>query len=176
MKWDAADFALFGAMLVAACYTFELTARMTGNTPYRAAAGVTVAAAFILVWINLAVGLNGSEDDPANLMNGGVLAVAIIGAVIAPFRPPVAAGGAPGAGDGAGVCAQADETARKRKPIKAVSLRMRCLRVRRPSTATPPNCQAGLLRQRRVGPHVPGQVDPRRLSLDHSDQQPEPPG
>ena len=87
MKWDAADFALFGAMLVAACDTFELTARMTGNTPYRAAAGVTVAAAFILVWINLAVGLNGSEDDPANLMNGGVLAVAIIGAVIAPFRP-----------------------------------------------------------------------------------------
>ena len=74
-------------MLVAACDTFELTARMTGNTPYRAAAGVTVAAAFILVWINLAVGLNGSEDDPANLMNGGVLAVAIIGAVIAPFRP-----------------------------------------------------------------------------------------
>lgn len=45
MKWDAADFALFGAMLVAACYTFELTARMTANTLYRAAVGVTVAAA-----------------------------------------------------------------------------------------------------------------------------------
>ena len=53
-----------------------------------------------------------------------------------------------GAGVGAGVCAQADETARKIKPISAVSLLMRCLRVRRPSTSTPPNCQAGPVGQR----------------------------
>jgi hypothetical protein len=60
---------------------------MSGDTLYRAAVGVAVVAAFILVWINLAVGLIGSEDDPANLMYGGVLAVAIIGALIARFRP-----------------------------------------------------------------------------------------
>ena len=77
---------------------------------------------------------------------------------------------------GGRVCAQADETARKRKPIKAVSLLMRCLCVRWPSTATPPSCQAGLLRQRRVGPHVPRQADPRRISFGHHDKRPEPPG
>jgi hypothetical protein len=87
VKWDAADFAIFGAMLAAACGTFELAARMTGDTLYRAAVGVAVVAGFILVWINLAVGLIGSEGDPANLMYGGVLAVAIIGAFIARFRP-----------------------------------------------------------------------------------------
>jgi hypothetical protein len=87
VKWDAADFVIFGAMLAAACGTFELAARMTGDTLYRAAVGVAVVAAFVLVWINLAAGLIGSEDDPANLMYGGVLAVAIIGAVIARFRP-----------------------------------------------------------------------------------------
>ena len=85
--WDETDFIVFGAMLAVACGTFELAARMTGNLLYRAAVGVAVAATFILVWINLAVGIIGSEDNPANLMYGGVLAVAIIGAVIGRFQP-----------------------------------------------------------------------------------------
>src|SRR5688572_14590172 len=80
--WDETDFIVFGAMLAVACGTFELAARMTGNILYRAGVGVAVAAAFILVWINLAVGIIGSEDNPANLMYGGVLAVAIAGAKI----------------------------------------------------------------------------------------------
>jgi hypothetical protein len=87
VDWDVADFAIFGAMLVGAGGTYELAARMTGNTAYRAAVGVAIAAAFILVWMNLAVGIIGTEDNPANLMYGGVLAVGIIGAIIARFQP-----------------------------------------------------------------------------------------
>jgi hypothetical protein len=87
MDWDETDFIVFGAMLAVACGTFQLAARMTGNALYRAAVGVAVVAAFILVWINLAVGIIGSEDNPANLMYGGVLAVALIGAVIGRFQP-----------------------------------------------------------------------------------------
>jgi hypothetical protein len=87
VDWDAADFIIFGAMLVGAGGTYELAARMTANTAYRAAVGVALAAAFILVWMNLAVGIIGTEDNPANLMYGGVLAVGIIGAVIARFQP-----------------------------------------------------------------------------------------
>ncbi len=37
--------------------------------------------------MNLAVGLIGSEDNPANLMYVGVLAVGIIGAILARFSP-----------------------------------------------------------------------------------------
>lgn len=59
----------------------------TGNSLYRAAVGLAVAAAFVLVWINLAVGIIGSEDNPAKLMYGGVLAGGIIGGVIARFQP-----------------------------------------------------------------------------------------
>jgi hypothetical protein len=87
VDWDAADFAIFGAMLVGAGGIYELAARMTGNNAYRAAVGVAIAAAFILVWMNLAVGIIGNEDNPANLMYGGVLAVGIIGAVIARLQP-----------------------------------------------------------------------------------------
>ncbi len=87
VTWDLADFALFGAMLFGACGTCELAARLTGNHAYRAAVGVAVAAAFILVWINLAVGIIGTEGNTANLMYAGVLAIAILGAIIARFQP-----------------------------------------------------------------------------------------
>ena len=59
----------------------------TYNTAYRFAVGVALAAAFILVWLNLAVGVLGTEDDLANLMYIGVLGVGIIGAIIARFQP-----------------------------------------------------------------------------------------
>lgn len=87
VNWSGADFAVFGAMLACAGGAFELAARMTRNFAYRAAVGVALVAAFLLVWANGAVGIIGSEDNPANLMFAGVLAVAIIGAVVARFRP-----------------------------------------------------------------------------------------
>jgi hypothetical protein len=87
MNWDETDFIVFGTMLLGACGAYELAARMTGNTAYRAAVGVAVVAAFILIWMNLAVGIIGSEDNPANLMYAGVLAVAILGGLIVRFRP-----------------------------------------------------------------------------------------
>ena len=87
VNWDVADFAVFGALLVGAGVTYELAARMTGNTAYRCAAGIALAAAFILVWVNGAVGIIGNEGDDANLICFGVLAVGIIGAIIARFQP-----------------------------------------------------------------------------------------
>lgn len=44
-------------------------------------------AASILVWLHAAVGLIGSDDNPANLMYGSVLAIAALGAVMARFQP-----------------------------------------------------------------------------------------
>ncbi|WP_137389052.1 hypothetical protein [Rhodoligotrophos defluvii] len=87
VNWTMADFAFAGALIVGTGLTFELATRMTGSNAYRAAAGVALAAAFLLVWINAAVGIIGSEDNPANLMYGGVLAIAVIGALIARFKP-----------------------------------------------------------------------------------------
>ncbi len=53
----------------------------------RSAVGVALATAVILMWVNGAVGVIGSENNDANLMYFGVLAVGIIGAVIARFQP-----------------------------------------------------------------------------------------
>lgn len=54
---------------------------------YRLAVGVAVLAVVLLVWINLAVGVIGEPDNPANLMYFGVPAVAFVGAIIARFKP-----------------------------------------------------------------------------------------
>ena len=87
VNWDETDFLVFGTMLALACGTYELAARITGNSAFRAAVGLAIVAAFLLVWINLAVGIIGSEDNPANLMYLGVLAVGLIGAGIARLQP-----------------------------------------------------------------------------------------
>ncbi|MBX0292384.1 hypothetical protein K3G63_18195 [Hymenobacter sp. HSC-4F20] len=87
MAWSGGDFIAAGILLFGAGLTFVLISRMGNNTAYKLAAGVGVAAGLLLVWANLAVGLVGSEENPANLLYLGVLAVALIGAFAARFRP-----------------------------------------------------------------------------------------
>jgi hypothetical protein len=62
------------------------------NTRYKLAFGIAGAAALLLVWLSLGVGIIGKDGDPANRMYFGVLAVGIIGALIARFRPGGMAG------------------------------------------------------------------------------------
>ena len=85
--WGPADFIFAGALIFGTGLTYQLVARQGGTTAYRLAVGIALAAAFLLVWMNLAVGLIGSEDNPANLMYGGVLAIGFLGAIIAELRP-----------------------------------------------------------------------------------------
>ena len=59
----------------------------TENAAYRFAVGVALGAAFLLVWLSLGVGIIGKDGDPANLMYFGVLAVGLIGALLARFQP-----------------------------------------------------------------------------------------
>jgi hypothetical protein len=85
--WNLADFAVAGGLLVGTGLLYEAAGRRTQNIAYRAAAGVALAAALLLVWINLAVGIIGDEGNPANAMYIGVLAVGGAGALIARFQP-----------------------------------------------------------------------------------------
>ena len=61
--------------------------RKTGNAAYRWAAGLALATAFLLVWVNGAVGIIGSEDNDVNLLYYGVLAIGFVGTLFARFRP-----------------------------------------------------------------------------------------
>ena len=85
--WSLADFVIAGALIFGTGLTYKLVAGKAGNIAYRAALGVALAAALILVWVNLAVGVIGTSGDPANSMYIGVLFVGMIGAIIARLRP-----------------------------------------------------------------------------------------
>jgi hypothetical protein len=87
VKWGVFDFIVAGVLLIGTGLTYELAVRMRGDTAYRIAAGIALAAALLLIWINLAVGIIGNEENPANLSYFGVLAVGIIGAMIARLQP-----------------------------------------------------------------------------------------
>lgn len=54
---------------------------------YRSAMAVALISALLLIWLSLGVGIIGKDGDPANIMYFGVIAVGIIGAFIARFRP-----------------------------------------------------------------------------------------
>lgn len=86
MAWTGSDFAIFGVMLAIPLAILELTVRATGSLAYRAAVVIALAAAFLMTWVNLAVGIVGDENHPLNLMFPGVLAVGLAGAVGAGLR------------------------------------------------------------------------------------------
>jgi hypothetical protein len=85
VNWTAGDFVFAVVMFGSVGLTLELTFRKSGRPAYRGAVGFALAAAFLLIWINGAVGIIGDEGNPANLMYGGVLAVALVGAITARF-------------------------------------------------------------------------------------------
>ena len=86
VDWSAGDFVVAGVMLAAACGLYELATRHSGGTAYRAGAALAVLTGLLTAWVNLAVGMFGSEGDPLNLMFGGVLLVAAAGASLARLR------------------------------------------------------------------------------------------
>ena len=84
-NWTVFDFAVWGVLVFCAGIAYQLLANRTAGIGYKAAAGIAVMTAFLLVWVNLAVGIIG--DGPANLMYFGVPVVGFIGAAVARLRP-----------------------------------------------------------------------------------------
>lgn len=86
VNWTASDFIVFGAMLLAVGVPLELVARASRNWSYRGAALLALLGGFLTVWANLAVGIVGSEENPANMLFFGALLVGIVGTIVARAR------------------------------------------------------------------------------------------
>jgi hypothetical protein len=87
VNWGFLDFIVMGFLLFGTGLAYVLISRISERIAYRTAVGVAMVAGFLLIWMNLAVGIIGSEDDPANLIYLGVLAIGIMGAGISQLRP-----------------------------------------------------------------------------------------
>jgi hypothetical protein len=86
VDWSARDFLLAALLIGIPGLVLEGVVRLSGNLAYRAGATLALLAAGLIVWINGAVGIIGSENNPTNLIFAGVIAVAAIGACIARGR------------------------------------------------------------------------------------------
>lgn len=86
-SWSLFDFAVAAVLLIGTGLAYELIASRAGHGVHKLAVASAVGTGLLLVWVNLAVGIIGSEDNPANLMYFAVLAVGVIGAIIARFEP-----------------------------------------------------------------------------------------
>lgn len=85
VKWTPFDFVFIGGLMAGVATAYELAAHR-GAPLYRAGVGVALATAFLLLWINGAVGVIGSEDEPPSLLLVGVIAIAVTGSLLARFR------------------------------------------------------------------------------------------
>lgn len=86
VKWDFTDFAIMGAVLLGIGFAYELIATRSASTRYRTAFGVGLLGAFLLFWVNGAVGIIGNEGQSANLLYGAVFAVGLVGALLSRFK------------------------------------------------------------------------------------------
>ncbi len=88
VNWTAFDFVIAAIMLGSLVGAFELVVRLSGSMPYRAAVVIGAVAAFLMVWVQGAVGLVGSENDLFNLLFLLPLLVGAAGCFIAGFKAP----------------------------------------------------------------------------------------
>ena len=86
VAWTASDFVIMGVILYGCCALFEVGMRLSAHSAYRFAIGLAIATAFFTTWINLAVGIIGSENQWVNLVFFGVLAVGFVGVLLSRFE------------------------------------------------------------------------------------------
>jgi hypothetical protein len=86
VNWTASDFVVASVLFGSVGLTFELIVRTSSSLAYRAGAALAVITAFLTFWVNGAVGMIGSEDNSYNLLFGGVLILALVGAIVARFE------------------------------------------------------------------------------------------
>jgi hypothetical protein len=73
VDWSAGDF-LFAAIVFAIVGgLLELAARASASLAYRVGAAIAVATGFLTIWITLAVGIVGAEDNPQNILYFGIV-------------------------------------------------------------------------------------------------------
>ncbi len=86
VNWTISDFLFAALMLGGAGLVFEAVLRHSADTSYRTGALVAIAAAFLLLWCNAAVGFIGSGVNSANVLYFAIPLVPIIGGFTSGFR------------------------------------------------------------------------------------------
>ena len=92
LPWTAGDFTFAAVALGTLGALIEFGYQLSDKWSYRIAAMGAAVGAFMLMWINLAVGFIGNEDNPLNLAYFAMLAIALVSAAVFRFRAIAMAG------------------------------------------------------------------------------------
>lgn len=83
VDWSPADFIIAGILLFGSLGAYEIVVRISHDVAYRLGAGLAIAAAVILIWVNGAVGIS---DTDADMIFSSVLIIGVVGAFMARFQ------------------------------------------------------------------------------------------
>ncbi len=82
INWDLSDFIIMGSVLGGIGLFYEGVIRRSQRMRFRLAWMTGILGAFLLFWVNGAVGMIGHENQEANVLYRSVLAVLLVGALI----------------------------------------------------------------------------------------------
>jgi hypothetical protein len=85
VNWTAGDFIGMGILIFIIGLGYVLISRTSGNIFYRMATALMIGTTFLMIWINLAVGLIGAGPHTGNVMYAGITAVLLVGIVLSRF-------------------------------------------------------------------------------------------
>ncbi len=85
VNWSPADFIIMGVLIFSTGLAYTLITRYMPNLIHKAAYAGAVGSTFLLIWVNIAVGLIGGGPHVGNFMYIGVVAVVIIGTYLSRF-------------------------------------------------------------------------------------------
>lgn len=86
-NWGPFDFVFAFVLIFGTGVTYELITRKVKNSAYKIAVGLGLLTGFLLIWVSLAVGIIGDEDNPVNVLYFGVLFFGFIGSIVSQFKP-----------------------------------------------------------------------------------------
>jgi len=86
VDWSLGDFIFAGILFGVIGGALELAVRLSLNPAYRGAAALMLLGTLLTIWANLAVGIVGSEHNPANQWFFAALLIGIAGGCVGGFR------------------------------------------------------------------------------------------
>lgn len=86
VNWTFSDFLIAGILISGSGLSYIYLRSKSDIPEYRLAFGVAVFSTLLLIWVNGAVGLIGSENNPFNMWYGAVVLTGIAGTMVSRFR------------------------------------------------------------------------------------------
>lgn len=84
--WTLSDFIFAGGLIFGTGFCYILVSRKAQDMVYRFAVGFALFTGLLLIWVNGAVGIIGSENNAFNLIYFAVIGVGILGALLARLK------------------------------------------------------------------------------------------